>query len=443
MMFRGMETPSEALNGERVTTMAKASRAKWLEAQSTREGDEIVCSTDESRSCLGGSDVTNRSEHTRAHEKATFLGTVNRQFDDSFGRSDGKIGDTLRIRLPSQYTRTTGTRVMDVQDSVQQRTTLTAATQDHVDMRFNSRELALDLENFSKLHLDPAMAVLISGIESDVLQGVTKLVYNVAGTAGTAISSLTVPTAARAKLNQYLAPKDQNRAIQMDSVTIGSIVTGTASYFNPSRDISEQFREGRVARTAMADYYENERVWTMTNGSDVACGLDNYVVPEGGTSCTVSSWATPTVGMVFTFASSYAVHPETKAQYSHLQQFVVLDGSTATTVLFSPAIYSSGPRQNVNVMPNTSSTLTFIGAASTSYVQSVMYHKDAFAFVTAELPLMGGAEKCVRQTYDGISLRVWQDPDIRNDELLTRIDILYGYQAIRPQWACRMIGAAN
>jgi hypothetical protein len=72
-----------------------------------------------------------------------------------------------------------------------------------------------------------------------------------------------------------------------------------------------------------------------------------------------------------------------------------------------------------------------------------MYHKDAFTFATAELPLMGASEKCVRRTYDGLSLRVWQDSDIRNDELLTRIDILYGYAAIRPAWACRLIGTGS
>jgi hypothetical protein len=86
--------------------------------------------------------------------------------------------------------------------------------------------------------------------------------------------------------------------------------------------------------------------------------------------------------------------------------------------------------------------VVFVGSASTNYRQGLMYHKDAFAFVTADLPLMGGSEKCVRMVQDGISLRVWQGPDIVNDELLTRIDILYGYKAIRPEWACRLIGAA-
>jgi len=39
---------------------------------------------------------------------------------------------------------------------------------------------------------------------------------------------------------------------------------------------------------------------------------------------------------------------------------------------------------------------------------------------------------------DGLSLRVWQASDIRNDELLMRIDILYGFAALRPEWACRI-----
>ncbi len=81
-----------------------------------------------------------------------------------------------------------------------------------------------------------------------------------------------------------------------------------------------------------------------------------------------------------------------------------------------------------------------MGSPNSTYALGLMYHKDAYTFATAALPLMGASEKCVRKTYDGISLRVWQDSDIRNDELLTRIDILYGYAAIRPEWGCAIIG---
>lgn len=374
-----------------------------------------------------------------AHEKASFLGTINKQFDESFGRNDGKIGDTLRIRLPSQYTRRQGSRVMDVQDSEQQKTTLVCATQDGVDMRFNSRELALDLSNFSKIHLEPAMAVLISGVESDVLQGCTKLTYNLAGTAGTPPADLAAVGAARAKLNQYLAPKDGNRYVQMDSITMGGMVNGLKGLFQDSQQIKEQYREGMIGRTAMADFYENERIYTHTNGADVA-GEVNMAggVTEGATTVTVDGFtAAPAVGSVFTFELTKAVHPETKAVYSHLQQFVVISATT-TSITFSPAIFASGAKKNVNQLPADNDDVVFVGAASTAYAQNLMYHKDAFTFVTAELPLMKSSEDCVRKTYDGISLRVWQDSDIRNDELLTRIDILYGYAAIRPQWAARI-----
>ena len=85
-----------------------------------------------------------------------------------------------------------------------------------------------------------------------------------------------------------------------------------------------------------------------------------------------------------------------------------------------------------------SQVLTFIGSANTAYRQNLMYHKEAFTFVTADLPLMDDAHKCVRKTQDGLSLRVWMASDIRNDELLLRIDILYGFKTLRPAWACRI-----
>jgi len=72
-----------------------------------------------------------------------------------------------------------------------------------------------------------------------------------------------------------------------------------------------------------------------------------------------------------------------------------------------------------------------------------MYQKEAFQFVTVDLPLMDDAHKCVRMTQEGLSMRCWMGSDIRNDELLMRLDILYGMAALRPQWACRIYDAAN
>jgi hypothetical protein len=157
--------------------------------------------------------------------------------------------------------------------------------------------------------------------------------------------------------------------------------------------------------------------------------------------------------MVFEWEGLYAVHPETKAAYSHLQQFVVTNAdSTATSneidITFSPAIYTTGARKNVATSTGGDVTWTsagqdgknisFFGSTSGTYRQNLMYHRDAYTFVTADLPIMADAAKCVRRMKDGLSLRVWQGSDIRNDELLMRLDILYGWKALRPEWACRI-----
>jgi hypothetical protein len=390
-------------------------------------------------------DMITRESLRVAHESLQFIATTDRQYDDAYGKTGAKIGSVLRVRKPNQYKRTTGSRVMDVQDQSEASGSITLATQDHVDMRFNSAELALTIDDFSRRYIEPAVKVLVSGIEADYLAFATKATAQVAGTAGTAITSLSVPGAARAKLNQQLAPKS-DRYIQMDSVTMGGLVNGVASYFNPSNAIANQFREGMVARTAMADYYENERVWTLPNAADVAGEINGGTLTSGITSLTVDGLtAAPVAGMVFTIEGTYDVHPETKVAYPHLKQFVCSAGCTTTNLVFTPAVIwdTSDPRQNCSGQPTDNDDITFVGAASTNYVQPLMYHKEAFQFVTADLPIMDDAAKCVRRTQDGLSLRVWQASDIRNDEQLMRIDILYGMAALRPEWACRLIGAAG
>ncbi len=46
-------------------------------------------------------DMITREALRLAHEKATFLGTINRQFDDSFGAANGKIA----VHPPSGFPR--------------------------------------------------------------------------------------------------------------------------------------------------------------------------------------------------------------------------------------------------------------------------------------------------------------------------------------------------
>jgi hypothetical protein len=145
---------------------------------------------------------------------------------------------------------------------------------------------------------------------------------------------------------------------------------------------------------------------------------------------------------VVTFAGTNAVHPESKADLGYLQQFVITanSGASATSLAISPSIVTTGARQNVTASPtDTGAVVKVATGASGSYVQSMCYHKDAFTFVTADLPDVSkfGAWGA-RQTQDGISMSISRQYDITNFRIPCRIDVLYGYKTIRPNLACRI-----
>ncbi len=380
-----------------------------------------------------------------AHEKGVFIGMVDRQYDETFKGS--KQGDTIRVRYPNKYNVREGSRVMDVQDQTETNSTITLATQDGVDMRFNSAELATSFDQykgFSKRFVEPAVSRLVSLIDQKMLAFATKATNQVAGTAGTAMTDLTAVGLARAKLNQQLAPS-VDRAIMGDSIVMAGMSNGLKGLFQDSEQIKKQYREGLMGRTAGADWYENDRIWTMTNTADVAGEINAGTLTSGITSLTVDGLTVaPTQGMVFTVEGVYEIHPETRQAYAHLKQFVVGSGSTTTSLVFSPAIIydTSNPYQNASGTPVDNADIVFVGAASTAYNQQLMFQKEAYQFVSVDLPKINDIESSVYQ-FDGLSLRVNKGYNINNDELLMRIDILYGMAALRPEWGCRMIGSAN
>lgn len=401
-------------------------------------------------------DMVTKESLRIAHEKAVFAGTTYREYDDSYAKKGFKIGDTLRIRNPNQYTRRQGSRVMDVQDQAESSQSLTVGTQDGVDMSFNSAELALTIDEFSDRYLTPAVSGLVSAIDSDYLAAMTKATYNVTGTAGTVVGTsgdISAVGLARAAIHRGLPPVGDDLSFQLDAITMATVVNAIKADFNPQKDTSAAFRDGYYGRFAGADWYENERTYIQTNGSDVTGTTDSTGL---GTAAADGSYntvdmhttvavATQAVGEVFTIAGIYQCHPETKQSTGQLQQFVITAiGASLTTV--APTIYLSGAKQNVCSSASAqlattafnSQTLTFVGAASTSYRHNLMYHREAFAFATADLPLYANENDCGRMTKDGLSLRVWKGPDIRNDQLLMRVDILYGWLAQRPAWACRV-----
>lgn len=378
------------------------------------------------------------------HQKLNFIGSINRQYDDSFAKSGAKIGDSLKIRLPNEYTVRTGAN-LSTQDTTERSTTLTVATQKGVDVTFSSAEMTLSIDDFSDRILEPAMSVLAANMEADALSMALD-VYNSVNNVGAAIT-LNKALAARKLLVDNLAPGNE-RTLLLNTQDNLDLVDGLKGLFQDSTEIAKQYREGAVGRTAgFGTIYENTLLPSQTTGTALSATtytVNGAVTANGSAAVTVASAGATTFkkGDVFTVAGCNRVHPETKADTGALQQFVVTAdyAGGAGSLAFAPAIYTSGGSQNVTAagLPN-GAALVKLGGASAVYKPSLAFHKDAFTFATADLVMPQGVDFAAREVFDGLSMRIVRQYAISTDTMPCRIDVLYGYKTLRAQLAARIL----
>jgi hypothetical protein len=372
---------------------------------------------------------------------------VNRQYDDSFAVEGAKIGSTLRIRLPDRALVTDGA-ALQVQDDNEQFTTLTVASQKHIGVNFTSAELTMQLDDFAERVLKPRISQLASSIDADVANAY-KTIGNTVGTPGTTPSTSLVLLQAQQKLNENAAVMSPRYATVNPAANAG-LVEGMKGLFNPTDTISKQFKNGMMG-TGVLGFDEinmSQSIKQHTTGSRVATGnsVTTTVTSQGASSIalTIGSGLTVKAGDVFTVAGCFAVNPQTRESTGSLFQFVALADatavSTAITVTVAPIYTSANALATVDSFPASGAAVVFVGAASSQYAQNLVYHKDAITFATADLLLPQGVDMAARAVHNGISLRVVRQYDINNDRMPCRIDVLYGFNTIRPQMGCRIWG---
>jgi hypothetical protein len=377
------------------------------------------------------------------HAKLNFISNINKQYDDQFANGgaspSGKIGPSLTIRMPNQYTVRTGS-VLQVQDTTETSQVLTVSTQKGVDTNFTSQDLTLTIDEFSARYLEPAMSVLATNIENDALSMV-KDVYNAVDDNAATFSYLDFAKG-RKTLNQYLAP-DTGRVGILNSDHVVSFLDAIKGNFNPQESVSKPYLTGKIGRVQGLDTFENTVLNPFQTGTAAATTGYTATLTSGSATAVMAAGSTTfKQGDLVTFSTMDAVDPETKADRGFLQKFVVTAdyAGGAGNMPISPTPVTSGAGQNVT---NVGAGLTVVkigGGVSALYKQSVVFHPEAFTFVSADLiDVSKFGAWGARQVMDGISMRIARQYDITNDKVPCRIDVLYGYKTIRPQLACRII----
>jgi hypothetical protein len=373
-----------------------------------------------------------------------FIKNIDTQYDSQFAVDGAKIGDTLRIRLPNDFVVRTGT-ALSSQDTSEKYTSLPLQTQKGVDVAFSSAERALKLDDYSERVLMPMMNNLAGAIAADVMSGVETGACNyvsavdgsgnvIAPTSGTVLE-------AQATLNDNSSPMQPTRKVVQDPWTEARLVNTLSGLFNPSQEISEQYRSGQMKNALGFDFFMDQTVIKHTTGSFSAGGAVNGAGQTGGSITVSAITGTIKKGDIITIDGEFAVNRVTKETTGKLRQFVVLAdvaaGGTTITVypeIIPPVNGAAVQYQTVDSSPANGAQVRLVNKAGEIYRKNIAYAPEAITLATADLVLPRGVHEAARREYDGISLRMITDYVIGTDQLATRLDILYGYKYIRPEW---------
>ena len=361
-----------------------------------------------------------------------------------------KVGQTITVRKPNKF-RSTKAQARTNTDLSEPSTSITMSTQAHVSWAFSSVELTTTIEDYSKRYISPAANALANTVDAD-LCALYKDVYNYAGTPGTTPATFAALGAAQVCLDDEAAPQEGRVAI-LNPDANWAMADGLKGTFAPSvaKDIVTKGYLGTIANLSI---YMDQNIARHTTGAFTAGAtpLMNGSTASGATTLVTNGWSgsnTVTAGDIFTVAATNAVNPMSGVSTGKLRRFVVrtttADTSADMTIPVSPTLVFAGTGNlaydNVDALPLTTAALTFVGTASTSYPQNMVFHPNAFALVTVPIEMPANVWGARETDSDaGMSIRVVKQYDIDADTEIIRLDILYGTKTLYPELAVRLWG---
>jgi hypothetical protein len=384
--------------------------------------------------------------------KAQIAPFFNTKYNKEFTR-EFAVGETVRVKLPQRFTIRDGLGYTP-QSLERKYTTVTMDQIFGIDFEWDSAEKALKMERgedaIRREYIEPAMSQIANEIDSRCSLYAYQNTNNIVGALGTTPTTHATYLAARTRLNELSCPPGERGMIvspAMEAAITGS--TTTMAYFNPSSEISRQYKEGSMGRASGFDWYSSNNLYDHTCGTWAAACTVQTTPVNGATSATVGGTVTQTFkkGDVFNFSASYKVNPVTRRSVGHLAQFVVtqdltLTGGVTDTLYFKPALYGPGSQyQNVNAMPVGASAVitnfpgtTTPGTGPLHGINGLALHGDAFALVGVKLELPKAVELAsqARDPETGLSVRFIRMFDAQTSKMVNRFDVLCGFGDLYP-----------
>lgn len=329
------------------------------------------------------------------------------------------------------------------------------ATQQGVDVSFSSVDRTMSLDDYSERILAPCINNLAGAIAANIMSGVDGGVCNLVSNTdsnGNIISpTLTTFLNAGATLDINSAPTGRRKIVQ-DPFTQARTVGVLSGLLNPITDISRQYTTGTMAQAVGFEWMMDQTVLKHTTGT-FSAGTVNGANQTGLTLTVNAITGTLTLGDIITVANVNAVNRVTKQSTGQVRQFVLTAaaGNGATSLSIYPAIVppsnfiAGGPQvqyQTTDSSPANAAAISLATPASSVFRKNIAYTPEAITMATADLVLpQQGIVEGARESFDNISMRMITDYTVGTDQLITRLDVLYGFLYVRPEWVVSICDA--
>lgn len=268
--------------------------------------------------------------------------TVHRAYEDEFDKKVNgyAVGDTISIRRPADFTVRTGA-VVDIQDVIEGKTTLTIDTIKGVDFKFTNSDMTLKITDLAERVIKPAMTNLVNDITNDVLTTFYKGVYNWVGTPGELVNSFTDFSKAPQRLDEMAVPMSDRTAALSPADHWALMGSQTGLFIQDAA--RGAYRDGSLGRiggvkTLMSQVVPTHTTGTRDDTTPTVNGADQNVTYDTAKNTWTQSLicqafdssSTIKAGDVFTLADVFMVNPKTKVSTGILQQFVNTADATAS-----------------------------------------------------------------------------------------------------------------
>ena len=344
-------------------------------------------------------DVIAKEALMQLESNLVMAGLVHRDYSKEFVN----VGDTITIKKPAKFVAKNFLGQTEDQELSEGKTTVKMDRYRDITVPITSKEMTLDISDFSEQVVKPAMSAIAEAVDSDILAvGIQNAGNKVAISSTPEIKDLANIGKA---LDKKKAPRDSLRNLVLGVDALYKYNTLTEFTDLSASGSSEALRDAVIGKAYTMNTYMSQNVPASSAETAGTVTALKVTGTKGGQELTATN-VTPAAG-------KFAVGDK-----------IIINGYIYTV---SEAVTATSGSATVKVDEKLVETIsTAVDAMPIIKEHSLGFHRNGLALVTRELELPAGAGKAAIASANGLSVRVvyGYDQDTKTDRI--SFDIIYG-----------------